>query len=170
MASIYLIEGPVGAGKSTFAGQLSLTHKAPLLNLDEWMVTLFSPDRPSENFMQWYIERKDRCIEQIWSVACEMIETGIDVVLEMGLVQLADREGFYSRVDGAGYELHVYLLDASTEVRRQRVRARNLEQGSTFKMEVSDEIFELANGAWQPPDETELRRREIQTISTDQSA
>ena len=119
--------------------------------------------------MVWYLERKYRCIEQIWSVASELIENGIDVVLEMGLVQLADREGLYSRVDGAGYELHVYLLEASTEERRQRVRERNREQGSTFKMEVSDEIFELANGAWQPPDETEVSRREIQTIVTGQN-
>lgn len=168
MATIHLIEGPVGAGKSTFAGRLSLTHGAPLINLDEWMVTLFSPDRPEENFMLWYMQRKDRCIEQIWRVAVELIETGIDVVLEMGLVQLADREGFYSRVDGAGYDLRVYFLDASTEVRRQRVRKRNREQGSTFKMEVSDEIFELANGAWQPPDELEISHRKIETIHTGQ--
>jgi predicted kinase len=167
MPSIHLIEGPVGAGKSTFAAQLSLNHQAPLLNLDEWMVTLFSPDRPDDGFMQWYMDRKDRCIEQIWRVACELIETGIDVVLEMGLVQVADRESFYSRVDGAGYELHVYLVDAATQVRRQRVRERNREQGRTFKMEVTDEIFEIANGAWQPPDEAEIRSREIEVISTD---
>lgn len=165
MASIHLVEGPVGAGKSTYAGQLGLRHGAPLLNLDEWMVTLFRPDRPELDFMQWYAERKRRCIEQIWRVAFELIETGTHVVLELGLVQVADREDFYGRVDAAGFDLKVYLLDAPEEVRRQRVRERNTEQGSTYQMEVSEEIFTLANSAWQAPDEAECRDRGIQRVS-----
>ena len=164
MATIYLIEGPVGAGKSTFAAQLSWTHAAPLLNLDEWMVTLFRPDRPNTDFMQWYSERKLRCIEQIWKVTCDLLDTGTNVILELGLVQTQDREDFYSRVDAAGYELEVYVLDAPEAVRRQRVRDRNNKKGSTFKMEVSDEIFELANSAWQAPDDVECRDRDIHTV------
>ena len=35
MARIHLIEGPVGAGKSTFAAQLSGTYAAPHLALDD---------------------------------------------------------------------------------------------------------------------------------------
>lgn len=89
----------MGAGKSTHAGKLSLTHAAPCLNLDEWMVILFRPDRPETDFMQWYSDRKSRCIDQIWRVACELIETGTDAIVELGLVQLADREDFYRRVD-----------------------------------------------------------------------
>jgi predicted kinase len=67
MASIHLIEGPVGAGKSTFAGRLALTHNAVHLNLDEWMVRLFQADRPEADFMEWYLERKQRCIEALSS-------------------------------------------------------------------------------------------------------
>ena len=52
MATLHLVEGPVGAGKPTFAGQLSLVHEAPCLVLDEWMVTLYSPDRPNTGFME----------------------------------------------------------------------------------------------------------------------
>ena len=92
MATIHLIEGPVGAGKSTVAARQSLSHRAPHLNLDEWMATLFSPDRPTDNFMGWCIERKQRCLQQIWEVTCELMNSGIDVVLELGLVQTVDRE------------------------------------------------------------------------------
>jgi predicted kinase len=154
----------VGAGKSTHAGKLSLTHAAPCLNLDEWMVILFRPDRPETDFMQWYSDRKSRCIDQIWRVACELIETGTDAIVELGLVQLADREDFYRRVDATNYTLKVYLVDAPVDVRRQRVSERNQLQGSTFKMEVSDEIFELANAAWQEPDEAECAERDIQIV------
>ena len=66
MPTIHLIEGPVGAGKSTFAAKLMHEHSAPRLNLDEWMVVLFRPDRPEgDDIMAWYAERKQRCIEQI---------------------------------------------------------------------------------------------------------
>lgn len=165
MATIHLIEGPVGAGKSTYASRLALDHAAPHLDLDEWMVTLFRPDRPEVEFIAWYAERKQRCIEQIWRLTCELIEADSNVVLELGLVRLADREDFYRRVDMAEYELAIYVLDVPVDVRRQRVRGRNEQQGSTFKMAVSDEVFELANGAWQAPDDVECTAREIQIVT-----
>jgi predicted kinase len=164
IATIHLLEGPVGAGKSTFAVKLSAKHNLVHLDLDEWMVTLFRPDRPETDFMVWYSERKSRCIEQIWRVVCELIDTDVSVVLELGLVQQADREDFYRRVDGTDYELMVYLVDAPDDVRRARVLDRNREQGATFKMEVSEAIFEMANNAWQEPDEVECRERNIQLI------
>lgn len=164
MPTIHLIEGPVGAGKSTYAGKLALSQQAPHLNLDEWMVTLFSPDRPADGFMEWYGECKRRCIQQIWDVACELLNTTDHVILELGLVQLADREDFYRRVDGTDFELRVHLLDTPLEVRRQRVRGRNEEQSGTFKMAVSDEMFELANSFWQEPDEAECVARNIEVV------
>ena len=87
MATIYLIEGPVGAGKSTYAEKLSVARSAPRLDLDEWMVTLFRPDRPSTGFAEWYLERKARCVEQMWRVAAHLIDMGGTVILELGLVQ-----------------------------------------------------------------------------------
>jgi predicted kinase len=166
MATIFLIEGPVGAGKSTFAAKISQRHGAPRLNLDEWMAVLFSPDRPDTAFMDWYLERKRRCIEQIWNVTCDLIDTGTSAVLELGLIQRHDREVFYARVDAAGHALKVYVLDASETVRRQRVVQRNTEQGTTFKMAVSDEVFTLANRMWQAPDDDEILARDIEVIST----
>lgn len=164
MTTIHLVEGPVGAGKSTYAGRLSLDLSAPVLNLDEWMVTLFRPDRPDTGFMAWYQDRKARCIEQIWKVASDLVELGSPVILELGLVQRADREAFYHRVDGTDHPLEVHVLDAPTALRRQRVRHRNETQTGTFRMVVSDEVFALANAAWQPPDEQECRTRGIRML------
>ncbi len=166
MAKIHLIEGPVGAGKSTFATRLGYEIAAPRFDLDEWMITLFRPDRPDTDFMLWYSERKWRCIEQIWRTTSELVGSGTDTVLELGLVQREDRAEFYNRVDVSDFELAVYVLDSPEEVRRQRVWDRNSRGGDTFKMEVPDEIFELANNAWQAPDELECYERDIQIIHT----
>lgn len=166
MAILHLIEGPVGAGKSTYAGRLALAEGGVHLNLDEWMVNLFSPDRPAEGFMAWYAARKERCIEQIWHVTERLMEADIPAILELGLVQQAARAHFYARVDAAGYALKVHLLEASVETRRQRVRKRNESGSGTFRMVVSDEIFELANGAWEPPDDVEHTVRGIERVRT----
>ncbi|HEX7034850.1 MAG TPA: AAA family ATPase [Pseudomonadales bacterium] len=162
---MHLVEGPVGAGKSTFAKALSLSLRAPHLDLDEWMLTMFSPDRPREEFMEWYLDRKARCIQQIWNVAREILDTGTSVILELGLVQRADRENFYRRVDATDYPLRVYLLDTPLEQRRQRVRERNRRRSGSFKMEVSDEIFDLADSFWEEPTEAECRERNIEIVT-----
>ena len=117
--------------------------------------------------MEWYSDMKYRCIQQIWDVTCELLNSGTSVILELGLVQVTDREDFYRRVDGTEYEIRVYLIDTSLERRRQRVRERNAQKSGTYKMEVSDEIFDLANSFWQEPTEIEHRERNIETVSTD---
>jgi predicted kinase len=133
MAHLHLIIGPVGAGKSTFALQLCQEHRAVRLTLDEWMARLFGQDeRPAMGRIEWYVERRDRCIEQIWKLTKELIGVGTNAVLEIGLIQRRDREKFYARVDKAGFGLTVYVLDAPRELRRARVQRRNQEKGETF--------------------------------------
>jgi predicted kinase len=161
-----LIEGPVGAGKSTMAAQLSERHAAPRLILDDWMARLFRPDRPATGVMEWYAERKDRCIEQIWKVTCGLIDAGTDAVLELGLIHQQSRQQFYDRMDAAGYSFTVYVLDAPREVRRERVRERNRQKGETFAMEVPDAFFEIASDMWEPPDEDESAGRDMRFLST----
>ena len=165
MAKLYLVEGPVGAGKSTLASKISIQNAAARFNLDEWMVTLFSPDRPDEGFLDWYQSCKKRCIDQIWTQTCDLLTVGVPVVLELGLVQQADRLDFYKRVDDAGFDLAVYVLDTPEEIRRKRVKVRNRLRTETYRMEVTDEVFNLANSMWQPPDETEIRVREIEFVN-----
>lgn len=164
MTMIHLVEGPVGAGKSTFAARLSRERGAPRLILDEWMATLFRADRPQADFLDWYVERKQRCVEQIWRVSSDLMDTGTSVILELGLIRRQEREDFYGRIDAAGYPLAVYLLEVPKEVRRERVRRRNAEQGATFQMVVSDEVFELASSLWEPPDDVELSERKIEIV------
>jgi predicted kinase len=161
MPKIHLIIGPVGAGKSTLAHRLARENRAPILNLDEWMTQLFRPDRPDEGVMNWYAERSERCLAQIWRLTCQWLELGSDVVLEIGLIQRGKRHDFYERIDAAGHEMQVYLVDAEREVRRQRVERRNIEQGSTFSMVVPPEIFELASNLWEAPDLHEIESRSI---------
>jgi predicted kinase len=168
MAAVHLIEGPVGAGKSTFAAKVAREVSGVHLPLDEWFVHLFSPDRPATDFVYWYQEKKCRLLDLIWKHSIALLSSGTSPVLELGLVRRADREAIYARAEEAGVKLVIYVLDAPRDVRRERVRRRNSERGATFFMVVPDTIFELASDAWEPPDDEEIHERRIQTVASDQ--
>jgi predicted kinase len=167
MSVIRLIEGPVGAGKSTYAAQLASQQGGVHISLDRWFATLFSPDRPETGFVPWYTERKGRCTDVIWGVTCSLMASDIDAILELGLIQRQLREAFYRRVEAKGFDLAVYILDAPFEVLRERVRQRNGLRGKTFSMVVPDHVFEIASRLWEPPDDAERRERRITVVSAD---
>lgn len=60
----------------------------------------------------------------------------------------------------------VRVLEATFDVRQARVRRRNELQGSTFSMIVPDQVFEMASGLWQRPDELECAEFDIQFIDS----
>ncbi|MEP1742542.1 MAG: ATP-binding protein [Kangiellaceae bacterium] len=161
MATVILVEGPVGAGKSTFSEDLSHKVAAPHINLDSWMARLYRPDRPTTSVIEWYVERKERCIGQVWDVAFRILNCKCNVILELGLVQSKRRREMYERIKGSGHEVLVYVLDCPREVRKERVRNRNLNKGSTFSMEVPDEIFEIASDMWEEPNDIECEEQQV---------
>ncbi|MDD2699839.1 MAG: AAA family ATPase [Sideroxydans sp.] len=163
-ATLHLIEGPVGAGKSTYAMSLASGGRAIHIALDEWFASIFSPDRPEQDIVPWYIERKDRLIELIWGHSKRLLDSGCGVILELGLIQQAHRIDFCSRVQSEGYDLTMHVLDAPIQVRRERVRQRNQQKGDTFSMVVPDHIFEIASSQWQPPDAAECSQFHINFI------
>lgn len=166
MPKVHLIEGPVGAGKSTFAKSLAHRTNGIHIALDEWFVKLFSPDRPSTDFIIWYVERKERLLELIWSHSRDILASGTDAILELGLVQQQGRIAFCQRAIDEGAELKVYVLDAPRQVRLERVRRRNIEKGSTFSMVVPEQVFEMASNLWEAPDEVECSDFAIEFVTT----
>jgi predicted kinase len=161
MSKVYLVEGPVGAGKSTYASALALQTHAVHIALDEWFALLFSPDRPTGDFVPWYVQRKDRLLVLIWAHARKILASGTPVILELGLIQRQSRAMFCRRVAQEGFDLQIHVLDAPIEVRRARVQHRNTEQGSTFAMVVPDHVFEIASKLWEPPDSEECNEFSI---------
>jgi predicted kinase len=165
MPKVYLIEGPVGAGKSTYAASLALQTRAVHIAIDEWFAVLFSPDRPVGEFAPaWYIERKQRLLEVVWNHSRRILASGSDALLELGLIQRLPRIDFCRRVQAEGFDLVVHVLDAPYEVRRARVQRRNTEKGETFAMVVPDRVFEMASELWQAPDEVECEEYPVEFI------
>lgn len=171
MQTIHIVEGPVGAGKTTFALALGSELHTPPLILDAWMVRLFRDDRPAtpEEVWPWYAVRKERCIAQIWDVALGLMTAGSDAIVELGLLRKEDRATFCKRVKDAGFQPRIYVLDAPSDTRWHRVEQRNTAQGYTFAMVVSQDVFHLASEIWEPPTPAEQAAYPI-TFVTDGDA
>jgi predicted kinase len=152
---LHLLIGPVGAGKTTFAQRQCARSAALLLDLDTWMVRLYGDDqRPAEGVVPWYLERRERCRALIWDVALHVLEGGVDVYLEIGLLGAGERASFYEQVRAEQLNARVYVIDAPRDVRRTRVEQRN-QNPQPYTQVVPPEFFERASDAWQPPDQAE---------------
>ncbi len=161
MGTLHLLIGPVGAGKTTFGQRQAARQAGLFLDLDAWMVRLFGADpRPQDNVIAWYIERRERCRSLLWDVAVEVLRSGADVVLELGLVTIAERAALYERALTEELCLRVYLLDAPRDVRRERVQRRNQTPGP-FTQVVPLAFFERASDLWQPPSAAERAARDM---------
>jgi predicted kinase len=162
--ALHFLIGPVGAGKTTYARQKIARTPAVLLDCDMWMVRLFGADqRPQENVIAWYLERREQCRSSLWELALEVLRCGTSVYLELGLVTQIERESFYTKATDEGIDPNICLLDADRAVRRDRVMRRN-QSGGALTQIVPIEFFERASDAWQSPSEEERRTWNILEI------
>ncbi|MFC1236452.1 AAA family ATPase [Vibrio sp. F74] len=155
-SNIHIIFGPIGAGKSTFAQQLAKQHNAMIFSIDEWFKTLYFDDMNGMPELNWTFERVTRCENQIWSVAKQSISLGYNVIFDLGLLKIADRERINTLSEELNVEKHFYFLTTDLATRQSRVIKRNTETGNTFSFSVSPQMFEIANAMFEEPSDAEL--------------
>ena len=156
IATLNVIFGPCGAGKTTYAQTFARREKAVAFILDEWMARMFGPDMPEPIAYDWMVERVARCEAQIWSVAAGVLATGTSVILDIGLMRKADRARVREIAEATGLPLQFHFVDAPQETRRARVAGRNVVRGENFAIEVSPDMFDFIEGVYEPPEPDEL--------------
>lgn len=97
------------------------------------------------------MSRVARCQNHIWSVAAQVLATGTDVVLELGLLRKSDRAAIKARVELAGHKAVFHFVDADVEVRRARVLRRNAERGATYSFDITPTMFEAMERCFEWP-------------------
>jgi predicted kinase len=155
-ATLHVIFGPCGAGKTTYAHAFARREGAVAFILDDWMARLFGPDIPEPIEYEWMLERVGRCEAQIWSTAAAVIAAGTSVILDIGLMRKADRARVKEIAEAVELPLQWHFVDAPQEVRRARVAERNTVRGEGFAIEVTPEIFEFIEGVYEAPEPGEL--------------
>ena len=155
-ATLNVIFGPCGAGKTTYAHTFARREKAVAFILDDWMARLFGPDMPEPLQYDWMVERVGRCEGQIWAAAAGVLAAGTSVILDIGLMRKADRTRVREIAEATGLELVFHFVDAPQEVRRARVSSRNVVRGESFAIEVTPDLFDFIEGVYEPPEPAEL--------------
>jgi predicted kinase len=154
MPTVHLLSGLIGSGKTTYARRLERELPALRISLDEWIVTLFGAELPKSMTFEWWSERAERCSRMSWSLCRQALAMGLDVVLDCGFLQRAQRDASRRLAEAAGAQTRLHLLRAATETRRERVERRNRERGDTFAIVVSAQMFDAL--PWEPPGDDEL--------------
>jgi predicted kinase len=156
VAGIHLIIGSTGAGKTTYAQNLAQERSAVRFAIDEWMNKLFFPDLKSDIEYQWAMERIHRCEEMIWSMAERVLNTHVDVILEVSASTRELRQKQLQRALDIGAAVQLHFLDVDKEIRRKRVANRNKDKGDSYSFEVTDEMFDFVEDMFERPGQEEL--------------
>ena len=155
-ATLNVIFGPSGAGKTTYANAFARREGAVAFILDDWMARLFGPDIPDPIEYEWMLERVGRCEAQIWSTAAGVLAAGTSVILDIGLMRKADRDRIREIGEAVGLPIQWHFVTASPEARRARVADRNVVRGESFAIEVTPDMFDFIEGVFEPPEPAEL--------------
>ena len=145
-ATLHLVCGKIGAGKSTLCARLAMSPATVLVSEDHWMARLY----PGElNELADYVRLSARLRAAMASYIVHLLKTGVSVVLDFPANTPRQRAWMRDIIhaSGAGHVLH--LLDVSDEVCKARLKARNASGKHPF--ETSDEQFDLFTTHFAPP-------------------
>jgi len=154
---VILVTGGTGAGKTTYARRLADEIGAIRFSIDDWTTDLVWPDAPDPPDFEWVMERIGRCETRIWATAEQVLARGLPVILDLGFTKADHRRAFADRAHRAGHVPEIHWVDVPSETRWGRVQGRNAEQGETFAMIVTREMFDFMEGEWEAPDVSDHR-------------
>jgi len=139
-ATVHLLAGLNGAGKSTHARRLQQELPAVRFTLDEWMLRLYqlSYDDPG------YPGLSERCQNLIWDVAQQVLSSGTDVVLDWNLWSRQRRRTWRDAVVAAGHHPVLHHLRVPVETAVQRVERRRREGVAVAHVLDADAVRHLA--------------------------
>ena len=162
---IHLVCGPIGAGKTTYAKDLSKKENSILFSEDEWLSKLFVPDAPEGLLDQpmkivgeWATEKYQRCRGQIWLVCQQLLNNDISIILDGASANETQRDVIRKKAsdNNVGFQLH--YVTAPEDIRRKRVFDRNTAQGDTYSLEVTPVMYEHTESYFEPPVSKELSK------------
>lgn len=153
MATIHLLHGLPGTGKTTFARRLAADTGAVRLNHDEWMTALYGHNPPAAHFADFH----DRILVLIWQMAAEFTQRDIDVILDHGFWTRASRDAARAKARELGATCQLYALVCPPAVADARVLQRSTDLKAGV-LDINQAALDLFRTRYEPlePDEDHL--------------
>ena len=118
----HLLCGRIGSGKTTFARKLAQESAAIRFTHDEWMVKLYGPNQPEDDYRECFV----RVESLIWEMAEAALRAGTDVILDFGFWSRDSRDIARDRVEAAGAVARFYSLTCPRSVAMDRTLTRSV--------------------------------------------
>lgn len=149
-ATLHLMCGKIGAGKSTLATRLATTPNTILVSEDHWLSRLY-PDEIIA--LPDYVRCASRLRAAIGPHVESLLRIGVSVVLDFQANTVAARKWMQTLFEHAAAAHQLHFLDVPDAVCKARLRVRNAAGNHEFA--ASDAEFDLITSYFVPHDEVE---------------
>ena len=109
-----------GAGKTTFARKLAAETGAEVLCPDAYCLSCFSPEEYEKDWEKCF----SRAVSLLWKQAEAAVQSGKDVILDMGFWDRKSRDEARRKIAEMGAEAILYYLYAPDEILKKRISER----------------------------------------------
>jgi predicted kinase len=144
MATVHLVCGFLGAGKTTFAKALAAREAALRFSVDEWYLRLFAQG-PTYDLDLEAMTRLLAVLNDFWP---ELVRAGSNVVLDFGFWHRSLRDEVRERACAAGAGARLHWLQCRDELAVKRCLARNGQANSFL---ISEQGFHDLKPHFEPP-------------------
>ena len=148
VATVHLICGFLGAGKTTFAHSLAeqreAQREAVKFSIDELYLQLFT-DEPTRELDAKAFDRLLLMLNGIWP---PIVKAGVDVVLDFGFWRRALRDDVRDRASLVGAQTRLYWLQCPDDVALARCLRRN---GSPGAFLITAQDYRGLKAGFEPP-------------------
>ena len=151
-ATLYLICGLPGSGKTTLAKQLESTRQALRLSPDEWIKAIIKDETDKAE-----LDRLRDPVESLqWATAQQLLRLGVSVILENGFWSKEERMAYRKQAKELGANVELHYLDVPKAELLRRIQKRNaaLPDGS---FRVTPDELETWLSWFAPPNLEELK-------------
>lgn len=149
-ATLHLLHGLPGSGKTTFAATLAAQTGAVVFSPDDWMLARHGSNPPAADFARF----KTEIDREIWQRVDDLLRQGREVIHDSGLWTRIERDTARAHATAAGATIRLYRFQADEAVMLQRVLQRSAAQPAGA-LQINEAAFRLFQTRFEPlgPDE-----------------
>ena len=153
MPKAILICGKICSGKSFYTETLRRKLSAAVLSCDEITLSVFDG-----NLGDKHDEICNRIHGYLFGKSVELLEIGVNIILEWGFWSRADRDFARQFYESRGYECEFHYIVISDDDWQRNIDKRNKEvaEGKTSAYYLDDGLLEKLERLFEAPDESEI--------------
>jgi predicted kinase len=124
-ATLHLVSGLPGSGKTTYAEALRADTGAVLFSLDRWLITAYGQYALAQVGQEEHTRRVLACRDLIWGAAAELLRRATDVILDDGFFLREHRRRYVAMAAAIGASAVIHHVHAPLDVVLRRLERRN---------------------------------------------